>query len=75
MPHSTHSNEIQLASVMDSAHQPWMLLGAWEPDQFSQFIHLCDLMATLGKGNGKVNKAGRIELHMINKVRGEVSVR
>lgn len=73
---SVHTNEIQLASLMDSVHQPWMLLHAWKPDQFSQFIHLCDLMATLGEGNGKVNKSGRKELHMINNIGGrEVSER
>lgn len=42
-----------------------MLSRACKPDQFSQFIHLHDLMARLGEGNGKVNQSGRKELRMI----------
>lgn len=40
---------IQLASLMDSTHQPWMPLLTWNPDQFSQLIHLRDLVATMEK--------------------------
>ena len=52
---------IQLASLMDDTHQPYMLLHTWKPDQFSRLIHLCDLMATFGQEDGEVDKAGRHE--------------
>lgn len=48
---------------MDGAHQPRMLLRARKPDQFSQFIHLGDLMTTLGGENGKVNKKRAEKIH------------
>lgn len=60
---------------MDSAHQPWMLLHAWKPDQFSQLIHLCDLMTTLRQETGEVNKTGRKEQHMINNIRKKQMLR
>lgn len=46
---------IQLASLMDSTHQPQTMLLTWKPDQFSQLIRLCDLMTTHWEENGNVN--------------------
>lgn len=61
---------ILLAPLMDSAHQPWMPFPCRKPDQFSQLIHLRDLMTTLTEGSEKVNTkvAGREEASVMNSI-------
>lgn len=61
----------QLATLMDSAQQPRLLLHAWKANQFSQLIYLCDLTKHAQIEDGRrVNPNWQgTKLHMSNNIR------